>query len=40
MGKRSAFLYWKQRIPPIFDFISLINMVYTVVVKQPYLGFM
>ncbi|MGD8447405.1 MAG: aspartate/glutamate racemase family protein [Desulfobacterales bacterium] len=25
---------------PIFDFISLINMVYTVVVKQPYLGFM
>ena len=25
---------------PIFDFISLINMVYSVVVKQPYLGFM
>jgi len=25
---------------PIFDFISLINMVYTAVVKQPYLGFM
>ena len=25
---------------PIFDFISLINMVYTVVVKQPYVGFM
>jgi hypothetical protein len=25
---------------PIFDFISLINMIYTVVVKQPYPGFM
>ncbi len=25
---------------PIFDFISLINMVYAAVVRQPYSGFM
>jgi len=29
-----------ERRQEIFDFISLINMVYSVVVKQPYLGFM